>query len=104
KYKSVKNLEYYESRSYFSKVHLLNGFSLGLSIFFFYQKLDDFISEINQSQMLNFEKNLLKKRVRRTFVEEYIQYVSFMDNHELMFNPIPLLYNKQGNIEFSHLN
>lgn len=71
------DLEYFTARSYIKEVLFLSDFTMGVSpIHFFYQDLKEFIIEIDDSKLIEEDKKLLKKQIKRTFVAEYLALIN----------------------------
>lgn len=98
--------EYFEKRNYYGKLLFLAEFTMEInSISFFYRDIKLLIEEINQSKLIPEEKELFKKRIKRTLLNEYMAFIDFLDKHPLIVPPIPILYDLQKkNIEFKLLS
>lgn len=71
------DIEYFINRSYIKEVLFLSDFTMGVSpIHFFYQDLEEFIIEIDNSKLIEEDKKLFKKQIKRIFVAEYLALVN----------------------------
>jgi len=99
------NIDYFKSRNYFGNLLFLSQFTIEInSISFFYEDIKILIQEINQSKLITEDKELLKKRIKKNLLSQYISFIEFMDNQPLIVPPIPVLYNFQDKIEFKLLS
>jgi len=104
--KEALTKEYFEKRNYYGKLLFLTEFTIGVnSISFFYRDIKLLIEEINQSKLIPEERELFKKRIKRTLLNEYMAFIDFMDKHPLIVPPIPIIYDLQKEkIEFKLLS
>ncbi len=80
-------------RDYIFDLMFLSEFTLPMNrIISFYEKLKELIEEINQSKLINEDKKLLKKRIERSLLSEYLAFISFENKNSVIIPPIPLLY------------
>ncbi len=97
----ILNIDYLKSRNYFVNLLFLSQFTIGMnSISFFYDDIKILIQEINQSNLISEDKELLKKNIKRNLLSEYMAFIDFLDKHPLIVPPIPLLNYYNENIEF----
>ena len=100
-----QSTDYFQSRSYFSTALELNGFIIGhFGTSFFYDKIVNLVDEIESSQMIEDDKKLLLKRIKNTFVNEYISLVSFFKNYKRLVPPVPFVVGYEKKAEFQHLS
>ena len=72
---------------------------------FLYDDLKLLIEEISLSKLIADDKKFLKKKIRREFLEQYMAFIGFMDEHPDMVPPVPLLFHSlEEDIEFKTLN
>lgn len=87
-------------RDYIFDLMFLSEFALPLSkVSSFYDKLKELIEEINHSKLILEDKQLLKKRLERTLLSEYLSFIEFEDKHPKIIPPIPLLFSDLGKSE-----
>lgn len=79
-------------RDYVYEIMFLSGFTILNKTSFFYDRLKDFIEEINHSKLILEDKDLIKKRIKGSLLSDYISFIEFEDKHENIIPPIPLLY------------
>lgn len=101
----TENTEYFKNRSYIKEILFLNDFAIGIGpIYFFYNDIIELIGEINSSKLIDEDKELLKKQIKRTFLLEYIALNNIQNKHNHLMLPIPLIFNSwQKDIEYKQL-
>lgn len=98
-------IDYFKSRNYFGKLLFLSEFTIGINaVSFFYQDIKLLIQEINQSKLISEDKELLKKRIKRNLLSQYMAFIDFMDKHPSIVPPIPIVFDLQEKIEFKLLS
>lgn len=105
--KGVKfNNEYFETRSYFKEIFFLTEFTFQYSpIQSHYGEILEFIREINLSKLIDEDKELLKKRIKRTLIGDYIAFIDFSDrNPSLITPPIPFISMDKLDCKFIKIN
>lgn len=101
----VSGRDYFASRSYYGKLLFLMDFITLISpVYFYYARVTDLITQVDNSKLIPEDKFLLKKRIRDEFLEDYIAMVGFMKSHRDMIPTIPDIYtNNDGTIKFRSL-
>ena len=98
---------YFENRSYYGIALFLSHFyiSFPLSSQFFYSDIKTLVNEINDAKLIREDKEYLKKKVRKTFLGEYMALLKFMDEHSsVRFPPVPVLFKNLNYPQFVQLN
>ncbi len=98
--KTYNNLK---TRSYFGSILFLSDIGLGFELGFFYSELQNVIKEINLSQLIETDKDHIKKRIFRTFLNEYfalIEYEKKTDSNKFMVESV-LIENYEINIKWT---
>lgn len=104
KEKNSKSTDYFSGRSYYPVALELNGFLIGnFSITFFYDKINNLMDEIESSQLIDDDKEHLIKRVKQTFLNEYMSLVSFFEKNKNIIPPIPFVLGYDNEAEFHYL-
>lgn len=93
-------------RDYIYDLMFLTEFTMLSKVSFFYDKLKEIIEEINKSKLIEEDKQLLKKRIERSLLSEYLAFIDFEDKHINLIPPIPLLYQDIGKseVEFGQIS
>lgn len=85
----LKDRSWYKNRSYRNELFFLNQFIFGISsVSYFYKKIEQLISEINESKLIEEDKILLKRHIFRTFLKDYMSFIETQLNHDFM-PPVP---------------
>ena len=93
KQKEEINEEYLQKRSYYGTLLFLSEFTLGVNpIAFFYNDLKQLIEEISLSKLIEEDKQLLKKRIHREFLAEYLAFIKHVRYFKPIMTQIPILY------------
>jgi len=84
----------FTQKSYFGLVTFLSEFTMGVnSVSFYYNDIKNLIQEINKSQLIDQDKELLKKKIKRLFLAEYFALIK-LEKSTLSFRcGIPLYFN-----------
>lgn len=91
-------------KTYAPQVFFLMQFRFPLgSLYFFHSDVKTLLMDITQSKLTEDDKDLLKRRVKKDLLEQYLAIISFMDNHDI-FNPlIPVLYDMDESTKFERI-
>lgn len=97
----IQNKNYFKTRTYYDTLLFLSQFAIGLNpINLFHLELKTLIEEINTSKLINEDKSLLKKRIKRLFLDKYLTMMSLTQIYDFLKIPIPILYSTNKEIEF----
>lgn len=101
----IKDKNWFQKRSYRTELFFLNQFAFGISsVSYFYKKIIQLISEVNDSKLIEEDKILLKRHIFRTFLKEYMTFIETQLNYKNFMPPIPDEYGFPiKNIEFKQL-
>jgi len=96
----IKNKEYFKTRSYYDTLLFLSEFTIDLNeINFFNLELKNLTDEINISKLIQEDKSLLKKKIKRLFLDKYMTIMRFTKMYEFMKIKFPILYSINNKIE-----
>jgi len=98
--------EYLKKRSYYPIIVFLYQYTIGLYNKFRYDSLKELIIEINEAKLLNEDKRILKKRIKKEILLDYISFVDFEQTSLIETPPIPNIYNfpNRNKIEFKKIS
>jgi len=116
-YSDIKNFQtnkmketYYSNTNYYVFKEIFQSFTNGFTynqIYSLHQKIKELINEINISNnLIDNDKNLLKKRIKREFLIDYIIYIENMRKQKAikMKIPVSLTYSRfGGNTNYEYL-
>jgi hypothetical protein len=101
KYNSGDKMErdYFEKRSYYGDLLFLTAFTLKLSpLYFYYQRIVEFINEIDNSKLTKDDKYYLKMRIKDEILLAYIATLQ-IEGRFIREVKIPLPYHINSNAE-----
>lgn len=98
--------EQIKGRSYYSIVVFLSQFTDGLFNKFKYDYLKEIIQEIDNAKLLEEDKDLLKKRIKKEILLTYLSFIEFEKESSIHIPPIPYINNFpwQDNIDFKKIS
>lgn len=98
--------EYLKERSYYPIIVFLSQYTVGLYNRFRYDYLKELIVEINEAKLLNEDKRILKKRIKKEILSYYISFVDFEQTSLIETPPIPNIYDfsNRNKIEFKKIS
>ncbi len=95
-----------KGRSYFPIVLFLSKYTIGVSNIFRYNYLKELVEEIENSKLIEDDKIILKKRIKKEILLYYMSFISSEDSPTLQSPPIPYVfdYRNQDKIEFKKIS
>lgn len=99
------NKNSFKEKSYYKEVLFLTKFTLNIhEVYFFYEDIKSLIQEINDSKLIDEEKLLLKKKIKRALLSEYLAFIDYEDKNPLLAIKIPNIYGFQDEVEYLHIS
>ncbi|MFT7071549.1 hypothetical protein [Patiriisocius sp. Uisw_017] len=97
---------YIKERSYYPIVAFLSEYTIGLNNKFRYDYLKEMIEEIDEAKLLNKDKIMLKKRIKKEILSYYISFINFEQTAAIETPPIPNIYDfsNRNKIEFKKIS
>jgi hypothetical protein len=98
--------EYLKERSYYPIIVFLSQYTIGLYNKFRYDYLKELIEEIDEAKLLNEDKIILKKRIKKEILSYYMSFVDFEQTSIIETPPIPNIYDfsNRNKIEFKKIS
>ncbi|MGW8123820.1 hypothetical protein ACV07N_14275 [Roseivirga echinicomitans] len=97
--------KHYESRDYFGIVMFLSQFLGGVYTSFKYDRIRELVAEIEASKMLDEDKLMLKKTIKKDLVINYVSLIKSEDSWQEISPPFPILFNPNSDkIEFKNIS
>ena len=95
-----------KDRSYYPIVVFLSQYTIGLYNKFKYDYLKELIQEIDDAKLLEEDKNILKKRIKKEILSYYLSFIEFEQNSSIEMPPIPYIINypMKEDIEFKRIS
>ncbi len=92
-----------KERSYFGEILFLNQLITMNGVDFFYGNVKLLLEEISQSKLIEVEIELLKKKIYRKLLNEYMAFIKFCDENKAFVPKIPFLKDAKS-IEYKSLS
>lgn len=99
-------VKYIEERSYYPIVVFLSEYTVGLYNKFKYDYLKELIEEIEEAKLLDEDKIILKKRIKKEILSYYMSFISLEQESSIPIPPIPNIFDftNQNKIEFRKIS